>query len=237
MKTKVFFTIALLAYTFEISAQQQTSQVIMEFKSVMENEETIKTKLLNYGIEILDIDLTDQTVVIRYISDNKYFGTKKKKNDMINKIKETIIHINTKPLKDYKKKPMVAVPEKLTPLINQYLDIDNESIFSDSCYARIANIDVAEIPLRSRSYFLLVRNIYNLKSLVQTIENRMKEDVGEAPERNDSIESQLEAAMNIYDIISNTDQCVKSCLSESQNKFYQDLVKKLDERNGEFYSK
>jgi hypothetical protein len=214
--------ICSILYANAQEAKTDSMEVVASKRSfiIKTDSATLTKKLLDIqGVSAVEIDTKNQIVVVKYDSTNQ------KVLDRIYKINEKI---NTK-LVDYVKpaeKPVAVEQIKFKPEIDKFLNIEDESIFSDD---KSMNFSEEQIHPRSKDYYLLICNISRLKNLLNEISDL---SIGKKQEA----KNKLSAALKIINTINDeTDKCYKLPLSQKQKDFYINLVNEFNKLYADIY--
>lgn len=110
---------------------------------------------------------------------------------------------------------------------DKFLNIQDTTIFG----SQFKNVPEDIIPVRSREYYLLIRDIHDLNELLTGIENMSISQLS-------SLGNQLSKARHLIDEVNSFAQVenrrITDYLSENQKQYFRDLVKRYNTLNASF---
>jgi hypothetical protein len=229
MKTsKIIFVISFIFCVLNVNAQKQEGKTPSKGIDTSELSLTVKvdstalaTKLIVIqGVLEVEINMENQIIVIKY--------DEKKGETVYENIRKISKKINAELVKYVELvEDTVAVEQvKFNPAIDKFLNIEDESIFSDE---KFMNLSDEQIHQRNKDYYSLIHNIYRLKKLLEEVSNL---PIGKNTEAKQKLTKALEI---INDVKDNTDKCYKSFLSPIQKDFYRNLVNQFNELYNDIY--
>lgn len=111
--------------------------------------------------------------------------------------------------------------------IDKFLNLQDTTIFG----SRFKNVSDDIVPIRSREYYTLIRNIHDLNELLTGIENMSISQLH-------TLGDQLLRARHLIDEINSFAQVenrrITDYLSENQKQYFRDLVKRYNTLNASF---
>jgi hypothetical protein len=204
---------ALLFCSVSVANAQDKKEVIYTVK--LDSASLDKQLRKIEGISF-QIDTNYQIVTVTYLEDEKIVGKIDKVKKKVNAILVEYVtpEVEVKP----------PVQWNFDPEIDNFLNIENESIFTDKF---MKNLFVEQIHPRSRDYYTLIKNIYDFSVLLTEV------DVDRMPlvQRKDK----LAEAKEIFDVANTANELFISALSKRQKEFFKQQAKKYERLYKELY--
>ena len=210
-----FYVSIVTAQTMTIPTQQRNFST--EILTVKLDSASFDKELQKIGGVILEIDPQTQIITITYPNNQRTLNSiealKNKNFDavLINYI-EPETRAEEKPVEQW----------SFDPEIDKFLNIQDESIFTD----RFLNEQIEQIHPRSKDYYLLIKNIHNLGTLLSEVQKMTFGQRSQARVK-------LAEAKELIDIINKTNDLLINYLSKMQKSFFVNLVNEYDLLNTE----
>jgi hypothetical protein len=219
----IMFVVSILctnAQTKAIKTDSLTKNTTELMRTVKFDSAAIRARLLKLkGIESVEVDSNCQIVLVRF--DKNVESVLEEINKNCKKVNASLVEY-VKPVVV----PVVVEVFNFNPKIDKFLNTEDSTIFFDE---KFMNLSDYQIHPRSKEYYLLIQNIYNLKKLLYEVAML---PISQRPKAKE----ELSKALTIINTIKDTNECYKSSLFEEQKQFYRNLVDKFNQLYQDIYN-